>query len=317
MPSPLTLSVLDIGWRGYEPAFIHSYAACTGGSVFTNPKKVPAGPVLLVLRKNNLRRASAALDEHRERGSKILIALAGSSSHDIATTLADTTRWEFFRSICSRCDLALAQVEDLVPMFNEAGSPRTEFLPVPIDFDSAPAPKPLSELRGIFVGSREFRTPARRHLEAVTHADSLSRRHQIPLAVLNSEGRDGGMVLKDFQRRNPLFYIIEAPITRTDFLDVFRLHRIVWQLDTTSAPGRIASDAILCGLPCVGGNGTAERLAFPAVCGPRPIPELLESAGRLLTDDVFWNETVGCAQEKARAGLAFAAVSLRISELLG
>jgi hypothetical protein len=317
MPTPVKLSVLDTGWRGYEPAFIHSYAACTGGSVLTNLRKVPAGPVLIVLRKTNLRRASAAIDELRKRGSKILIALAGTSSHDIANTLGDTTRWEFFRTICSRCDLALAQVEDLVPFFNKAGSPRTEFLPIPIDFESAPAPKPLAELRGIFVGTREFRIPARRHLEAVTHADSLSRLLQIPLAVLNSEGRDGGMLLKDFQRRNPLFYIIEAPITRSDFLDVLRLHRIVWQLDTTSAPGRIASDSILCGLPCVGGNGTAERLAFPAVCGPRPAPQLLESAERLLTDDAFWSETVGFSREKTLAELAYGAVSARISALLG
>lgn len=316
MPASVKLSVLDIGWRGYEPAFLHSYAACTGGAVFTNPKNVPGGPVLLVLRKNNLRRASAAIDELRGRDAKILVTLAGSSSHDIFKTLADTTRWEIFRSICRRSDLALAQVEDLVSFFTEAGAPRGEFLPVPIDLDSAPPPKPLAELRGIFVGTREFCTPARRHLEAIVHADALSRRFQVPLAVLNSEGRNGGMILKDFQRRNPLFYIIEAPITRADFLDVLRLHRIVWQLDTTSAPGRIASDSMLCGLPCVGGNGTVERMVFPALCGLRPVPELLDLAARLLTDDPFWQDTSEKAAQTARARLSFFEISARIAEII-
>lgn len=317
MPIPFTLGVLDIGWRGYEPAFMHAYAACCGGPVSTAMEKTPAGPVLVVLRKNNLRRALGAIVRLRAGGSKVLVTLGDCSSHGLADILGDTTRWELFREACAACDGAVAPVACLVPFFEKAGAPRAGFIPVPVDLRAAPKPKPPPELRGIFVGTREFRNPARRHLEAVVLADSLSRQHQVPVAVLNSEGRGGGMVLKDFQRRNPLFYIIEAPLTRADFLDVLRLHRIVWQLDGSSGPGRVAGDALFCGIPCVGGDGATESLAFPGLCGPRSPQDLLESAARLLTDDGFWQETMGTASEAHGKCLSFQAICKKMAGFLG
>lgn len=310
----MKLSVLDPGWRGYEPAFVHAYAACTGGAVFAATEKIPPGPVLVVLRKNNLRRAVAAIGRLRAGGSKVLATTGACSTHGLAGMLGDTTRWELFREACAACDAAVAPVPRLVPFLENAGAPRVEFIPVPVDLGSAPPAKPLADLRGIFVGTREFRIPTRRHLEAVVLADSLSRRLQVPLAVLNSEGRDGGMVLKDLQRRNPLFFIIEAPLTRADFLDVLRLHRIVWQLDSSSGPGRVAADALLCGIPCVGGDGAVETLAFPGLCGPRNPQGLLEAAARLLTDDAFWQEAMAGAAKADSKGFSPGAVSARLRE---
>ncbi|MFZ4587594.1 MAG: hypothetical protein ACOYNG_01275 [Terrimicrobiaceae bacterium] len=307
----MRISLLDLGWRGRDPAFVHAYATCAGGEVFTSTKNLPGDPVLLVLRKNNLRRTLAAIEFLRRRCSKILVTIGRSSSHDLAAMLGDTTRWELFRTICSTCDGVISPVPELVPLLLATGAPQVEFLPVPIQVPDAV--RQVEGLRGIFVGTREFCTPARHHLAAVALADTLSRRLAIPLAVLNSEGRDGGMLLKDFQRRNPLFYIIEAPVTRADFLDVMRLHRIVWQLDATSGPGRIAADSIFCGIPCVGGNGAIESLAFPGLCGPRAHAELLQSAERLLTDDSFWMETMHSALEKSRSSLSFASISERLA----
>jgi len=311
----LKLSVLDPGWRGYDPAFIHAYAACTGGSVSTAVEKVPEGPALVVLRKNNLRRAVDAIGWLRARGSKVLVTPGACSSHGLAEMLGDTTRWELFRTACAASDAAVAPAARLVPFFENAGAKNVEFIPVPVDLGSAGPPKPLAELRGIFVGTREFRIPARRHLEAVVLADSLSRRLQVPLAVLNSEGRDGGMVLKDFQRRNPLFFIIEAPLTRADFLDVLKLHRIVWQLDCSSGFGRVAADALACGIPTVGGDGTTEALAFPGLCGLRNPQDLLDSAARLLTDDIAWEGTMAGAAEAHFKGFSPEAVSARLLKL--
>jgi hypothetical protein len=312
----LKLAVLDPGWRGYDPAFVHAYAACTGGSVFTALEKVPEGPALVVLRKNNLRRAVDAIGRLRARGSKVLITPGACSTHGLAEMLGDTTRWELFRAACAASDGVVSPVARLVPFFENAGAPRVESIPVPVDLGSAGPPKPPAELRGIFVGTREFRIPARRHLEAVVLADSLSRRLQVPLAVLNSEGRDGGMVLKDFQRRNPLFFIIEAPLTRPDFLDVLRLHRIVWQLDSSSGFGRVAADALACGIPTVGGDGATETLAFPAHCGPRNPQDLLDSAARLLAGDAFWQGVMESAAEACRRSLSPAAVCGKIMQAL-
>ena len=40
-----------------------------------------------------------------------------------------------------------------------------------------------------------------------------------------------------------------------DYLRVMAAHKIVFQLDTSFVPGQVAGDALICRLPCVGGNG--------------------------------------------------------------
>ena len=40
-------------------------------------------------------------------------------------------------------------------------------------------------------------------------------------------------------------------------------------------PGQVAGDALLCRIPCVGGDGAVERIAFPKTCGEgRTISEI-------------------------------------------
>lgn len=39
-------------------------------------------------------------------------------------------------------------------------------------------------------------------------------------------------------------------------------HKIVLQLDRSHVPGQVAGDALLCRIPCVGGDGAIERITF-------------------------------------------------------
>ena len=39
-------------------------------------------------------------------------------------------------------------------------------------------------------------------------------------------------------------------------------HKIVLQADKSAVPGQVAGDALLCRMPCVGGDGAIDRLAF-------------------------------------------------------
>jgi hypothetical protein len=142
----------------------------------------------------------------------------------------------------------------------------------------------------------------------VALAASLAGRHRIPLTVVNSEGRHGRKLLEGFQSPAVDLCIIEGRMPYPEYLRMMARHRIVLQLDGSAVPGQVAGDALLCRMPCLGGNGAVDRLAF---CAPSENPS--DVASRLITDDKFWSEQVASAMERARKHLAFSAVRELIS----
>jgi len=142
----------------------------------------------------------------------------------------------------------------------------------------------------------------------VVMADEISRAHSCPLAVVNTEGRQGGMILKSLRRKNPLLFLIEAPLPYPDYLRVMALHRIVWQLDSSAVPGQVAGDALLCRMPCLGGNGATERLAFPDSFSMNR-NELADFAALMLRDDTAWKSAVSRSLQLAQDHLSFSSVA--------
>ena len=91
-------------------------------------------------------------------------------------------------------------------------------------------------------------------------------------------------------------------------------HRLVLQMDRSAVPGQVAGDALLCRLPCVGGDGAIERIAFPKLCGHGREPaELREIAAHLLRDEAAYAEAVGEAQRIAQERLSFQAVAQELA----
>ncbi|MEI8283603.1 MAG: hypothetical protein WCG52_01315 [bacterium] len=302
---------------GHPPINYHAYAACSFGAFHKSAATVPKGAVLVLLRKRNLRHVLSSIELLRKRGCIVFISLKESGAHQVAETLGDVTRWELFCQICSNSDGALSSTSELVSLYSAAGSKNSFFIPTPypVDLPLWDFGIPLEARRGIFVGTREFGVPSRNHLEAVALANDLSCELKIPIAVLNSEGRRGGMILKTFQRRNLLFYIIEAPLAYKDYLELMRIHRVVWQLDSSAVPGQVAGDALLCRMPCIGGNGAIDRLAFPQLSSPLARTELLSSARLLLTDDQAWRKAVESSQSIASTTISFQIVSERLKKI--
>lgn len=303
---------------GHPPVNYHAYAACTSGGFFRSEGAIPpeTEKVLLLLRKRNLRKVLEAASLLRKRGCRIFVSCKESGSHQIAELLGDVTRWQLFQEICGSVDGAIASTPELVSLYRAAGCPRAEFVPTPYPVDS-PAwdfSQPLEKRRGLFVGTREFGTPSRNHLAAVALADELSRDLSCPLAVVNTEGRHGGMILKSFRKKNPLLFIIEAPLPYPDYLRVIALHRIVWQLDSSSVPGQVAGDALLCRMPCVGGNGVIERIAFEEF-EPAGRDELATRARDLLQNDEAWHAVNHRAQANARDQLSFGVIGAQLLSL--
>ena len=56
--------------------------------------------------------------------------------------------------------------------------------------------------------------------------------------------------------------LIEKWKAYPDYLRDVARHKIVLQLDRSHVPGQVAGDALLCRIPCVGGDGAIERIAF-------------------------------------------------------
>ncbi|TSA31153.1 MAG: hypothetical protein D4R65_11715 [Verrucomicrobiaceae bacterium] len=295
---------------GHPPVNYHAYAACRKGGFYRDEKSVPAGTVLVLLRKRNLRSALASIATLRKRSCKIFVSCKESGSHQVADLLGDVSRWELFQEVCGASDGAISSTPELVTIYRAAGCPAAEFLPTPypVDFPAWDFSQPLEKRRGIFVGTREFAVPSRNHLAAVVMADQISRDLSCPLAVVNVEGRSGGMILKSLRKKNPLLYIIEAPLPYPDYLKVMALHRIVWQLDASSVPGQVAGDALLCRMPCIGGNGAIERIAFGEFASAGR-DELAARARDLLQNDEAWRAVVHRAGVVAGEALSFRAVS--------
>ena len=303
---------------GHPPVNYHAYAACCRGGYFRSADSIPEGTekVLVLLRKRNLRGALASVAQLRKRGCQVFVSCKESGSHQVADLLGDVSRWEVFQKICAAADGAISSTPELVPLYRSAGCACADFLPTPYPVD-APAwnfAQPLEKRRGIFVGTREFNTPSRNHLAAVVMADQISRDLSCPLAVVNTEGRQGGMILKSLRKKNPLLFIIEAPLPYPDYLRVMALHRIVWQLDSSSVPGQAAGDALLCRMPCVGGNGAVERLAFQEFFSAGR-DELATRTRDLLQNDEAWRSVVHRAESNAHDQLSFPVIAAKLQTL--
>jgi len=204
-----------------------------------------------------------------------------------------------------------------MPLLETCGCRKVDFFPPPLPL-TEPAwnfEVPLSKRRGIFVGTSQFSALSRNHIAAILLADELSRELGCPLAVENSEGRRGGMILKSLRKKNPLLFIVEAPVPYADRLRVMALHRIVWQLDRSSDDGWSAGDALLCRMPCLGGNGTIDRIAFPGFSFPLGENDLLSRARSLLTDDELWQKSMADSLDRALAVLSLSAAAGRLAEI--
>ncbi|HXO92976.1 MAG TPA: hypothetical protein VN825_02505, partial [Candidatus Acidoferrum sp.] len=109
--------------------------------------------------------------------------------------------------------------------------------------------------------------------------------------------------------------LIEKWKTYPDYLRDVARHKIVLQLDRSHVPGQVAGDALLCRIPCVGGDGAIERIAFSKTCGEgRTINEIASMALDLLKNLELREAVVAESQERAREQLSFEAVRSQLAK---
>jgi len=297
---------------GHPPVNYHAYAACHSGSFLRSVGEMPASTrvALVLLRKRNLRAVLKTLSVLRARGVTALVSLKESGAHQVADFLNDAGRSVLFRTICKEADGFLSSTPELASLYRTAGCRGGFFAPTPYPLEERAWDFgiPLARRSGIFVGTREFGVPSRNHWSALSTAVALAGIHSIPVTVLNGEGRRGRKLLAGFARSGVDLRIVEGRMPYPQYLRLVAAHRIVFQRDTSAVPGQVAGDALLCRMPCIGGNGAVDRLAFG-----NPPEDPMEAASLLLSDDSHWEQSVAASMERSRERLGFTAVRTLIA----
>ncbi len=282
---------------GHPPINFHAYAACSKGVFARSITDLPthAKHVLLLLRPKHLARADKTLRTLQKAGLHVYISWKESGAAQVAAALSEKSRWFEFQKIAKAADGFISAVPDIESIYRAAGCGHGISLltPYPLGLPAWNFEQHLHERRGVFLGTREFDIPARNHLLAICEAHGLHDR----ITVMTTKTIVGRRYLASLPFS---LEIVDAPLPYNDYLRLMASHRIVFQLDSGSVPGQVAGDALLCGMPCVGGNGATERLAFPNVCGfgrsPRALREL---ADLLLSDDQTWHRAVADSRDNA------------------
>jgi hypothetical protein len=302
----------------HPPVSAHGFAACTGGGFFRKDQEIPEGQKeVLVLLRGNLKACRQAMVELR--GAKMTVAIAWKEAGpmQIAEQLTKPAHLKLFQEICQRADGAIATTPDLVPFFTAAGVRHVEFIPTPYPLDDARwnLSLPVEERRGIFVGTREFRVPSRNHLAALLSLRQLAASMFESITVINADGWRGRGMFERLGYDERLLNVVEGRLTYPRYLRLVAKHKLVWQLDLSGTPGQVGGDALLARVPCVGGNGTTERLVFPDICGyGRDAEQLFDVAARLLEHPHDCAAVMERAEAAAREKLSFAAVSKRLED---
>lgn len=302
--------------KAHPPLSGHAFAACTSGSFFRKDQEIPAEQKeVLVLLRHNLKASRQAMVELRGEGKTVAIAWKEAGALQIAEQLAKPAALQLFQEICQRADGAIATTPDLVPFFTAAGVRHVEFIPTPFPLEDSRwnFATPIEERRGIFVGTREFKIASRNHLAALLVVRQLASSMFETVTVINEDGWRGRRLLDRLGYDERLLKVIDGRLSYPRYMKLLAKHKLVWQLDHSGVPGQVAGDALLARVPCVGGNGTTERLVFPDLCGHgRDAEQLFDIAARLLEHPHDCEAVIQRAEEIAKDKLAFAAVAKRL-----
>lgn len=329
--SGFRLAILNPGWRDPEQSFagdgvakphapvnFHAYAACTGGTFFrdTDAAIAAESPVLLLLR-GDFRAADRALESLQRAGRTVAVSLKETGLHQIAAQLSDPARLARFIKIVGQADGCIAPTAEAADLYRDVRRKKNgvAFIPTPYplhdpqwDFSIG-----VEQRNGIFVGTREWRVPSRNHAVALLAARHLSERTGARVTVYNVDGRRGERLLSRVGLEADRLRVLSRRVGYAEYLRSVAQHKIVLQMDTSFVPGQVAGDALLCRLPCVGGNGSVDRLAHPGTCGAgRSGAELIAISVRLLQDAGFYAQAVVDSQQQASATLSFKGVAQQL-----
>jgi hypothetical protein len=321
-PEQQLQSVPDPSQGGHSPVNFHAFAACTFGAFHRDTRGAAAEktPVLLLLR-SDFRASERALTDLKKEGRTVAVSLKETGLHQIAQQLREPGKLSRFIKIVTQADACIATTPEAAEIYQRIRSKRdpatVAFIPTPYPIEDQRwnFSMPRNEQSGIFVGTREWDVPSRNHFAALLVARQIFEATGEPVTVVNLDGYKGRRLLRELHFPEGKLRLIEKWKTYPDYLRDVARHKIVLQLDRSHVPGQVAGDALLCRIPCVGGDGAIERVAFSKTCGEgRTINEVASMALYLLKNPDLREAVVAQSQERARGWLSFEAVRAQLAK---
>jgi hypothetical protein len=306
----------------HPPTNFHAYAACTHGTFQRETKAAIAQqtPIVLLLR-GDFGASERALETLQAAGRFVAVSLKETGLHQIANQLQNSGRLARLIRLVMKANACLAPTPEAAHLYRAIrGDDRVASIPTPYPVDDRrwDFSRPVEQRAGIFIGTREWDVPSRNHLAALILARRLSNDTGELVTVFDHDGRRGNRVLSEMGFAPEKLRILNKMMAYPDYLREIARHKIVLQLDTSFVPGQVAGDALLCRIPCVGGNGAIDRLAFPDSCGfSRSIDELAQLASRLLRERDHYQSTVSNLVPAASRILGFEVVAKQLKEFFG
>jgi len=309
------------GEGSHSPINFHAFAACTHGAFHSDPRRAIAEntPVLLLLR-SDFRATERALSELKKQGRIVAVSLKETGLHQIAKQLSDHRKLSRFIKILENADGCLATTPEAAEIYRRVCSNRgpatTMFIPTPypVEDERWDFAVPPANQSGIFVGTREWDVPSRNHLAVLLVARQLCETTGEPVTVFNVDGYKGRQLLGELRFPTGKLSLIEKRKSYPDYLREVARHKIVLQLDRSRVPGQVAGDALLCRIPCAGGDGAIERIVFTKTCGEgRTIGQIASIALDLLQSVELRVTIVRESQERARERTSFEAVRTQVA----
>jgi hypothetical protein len=311
-----------LGEGAHPPINFHAFAACTLGAFHYNPSRAVAEhtPILLLLR-SDFRASERALSELKKQGRTVAVSLKETGLHQIAQQLCNREKLSRFMKILAQADGCIATTPEAAEIYQRARSKHdaatVAFIPTPYpiedqswDFSVRP-----NEQAGIFVGTREWDVPSRNHFAALLVARQLCEATGEPVTVVNLDGYKARRLLDELKFPEGKLRLIEKRKSYPDYLRDVARHKIVLQLDRSHVPGQVAGDALLCRIPCGGGDGAIERIAFSKTCGEgRTINEIASMALDLLKNADLRTAIVAESQERGLERLSFQSVRSQLTK---
>jgi hypothetical protein len=259
-----------------------------------------------------------AVDALQAAGRFVAVSLKETGLHQIADQLQNSARLARFLRIVKKANACLAPTPEAGHLFRAVRGPDgVAFIPTPYPVDDPrwDFSRPIEQRAGIFIGTREWNVPSRNHLAALIIARQLSEKTGEPVTVFDCDGRRGARLLSEIGFAGGKLRVLNRKLGYPEYLREVARHKIVLQLDTSFVPGQVAGDALLCRVPCVGGNGAIDRLGFPEICGfARSIEEIRQLAERLLAEDEFYQPSAAAIVPAAAKTLGFKVVAERLAE---
>lgn len=319
-----------LGDPGHLPVNFHAYAACTRGTYLSGDAAMPEEDNVLLLVGSKMERAEALLKRLKDAGKKVVITIKETGLQQIGGHFQKFENWSAFKRICALADGALATTFDTEPLYLAANRKLPVlFLPPPYPVEEWDLSSP--EKSGIFIGTRQLFVTSRNHALALAMVSPLAAEMNEPVTVISGRASDLPPMKRvlnkvvdyshDWHRRfaesAPHVRVISKQMPAQQYLRTMAGHKLVFQLDQSSVPGQVAGDALLCRIPCVGGNGTAERIIFPDLCGHgRSTGELLKLSRQLLADESLCAEMAGRATELAGDRMCYTVARRELSGFL-